>query len=131
MWSRIVETMLASWLAVSPFVFGFPDDELLLWVNAWAGAAAVMVLALGSLARRFDKLHLGILAVAGWLAGHTFLAAATTPPPPPYQNQLAVALLLAMLAVLPTRIQQPPDAWLRFHARHGRSADPDRLPGND
>jgi len=42
MWSRIVEAMLACWLAISPFVFAFGDDDTLLWINALAGAALVL-----------------------------------------------------------------------------------------
>jgi hypothetical protein len=129
MWSRIVEAMLACWLAVRPFVFAFGDDDALLWINALAGAALVLTLSLASLARRFDKAHLGIYAVSAWLAGHAFFGTVATPPPAPYQNQLIVALLLGLLAALPTRTQEPPRAWIEFYAERGRGVDPHPLPG--
>lgn len=127
MWSRVVEVMLACWLLVSPFVFDVAGEERALRANAWIGAAVVMTLALASMARRFRHAHLGILVVALWLAAHTFLAPEVTPPGPAYQNQLVVALLLAMIAVLPSRTQEPPEGWVAFYVRRGRRIDPYRI----
>lgn len=112
MWPRIVETMLACWLAVSPFVFRYSGDDPLLWWNAFACAALVACLSLASLAPRFDRLHFGVLAVAAWLAAPALAGIGSPPPAAPLQNQFLVALLLGMLAVLPTRSNRPPRPWL-------------------
>ena len=74
MWPRIVEVMLACWLTVSPFIFDYDEADRLLWITAYLSAAAVATLSLLSLSRRFDKVHLGILVVAAWLAvtGYAF-----------------------------------------------------------
>jgi len=123
MWSRVVEAMLACWLAISPFLFSFRDDDTLLWVNALGGGAAVAILALASLDPRRDRLHLGILAIAGWLAAHTLFAGGPPPVSAAHQNQIAVALLLAMLAILPTRSDRPPAPWVDFYERRRGTDD--------
>ncbi|HVS66526.1 MAG TPA: hypothetical protein VMT85_23825 [Thermoanaerobaculia bacterium] len=101
---------------VSVYLGLFDPGATLLWVHALAGGAAIAFLALASMSRRLDRLHLGILAVAAWLAGHTFLFA-PAPTPAAHQNQLVVALLLAMVAILPTRSAEPPASWVDFYAR--------------
>lgn len=119
MWARVVEVMLACWLAMSPFIFAYPDDLTLYWANDFFCAASVTVFALGSMSRRFDMLHLASLAVAAWLIAVACLAA-PSPPPPRLQNYVVTGLLFAMLAIIPTRSHAPPQKWLEFYADKAR-----------
>lgn len=128
MWSRVVEVMLACWLAISPFFFDTAGDESHPWIKTYVCAAAVMILSLASMARRFDKAHLGILLVSAWLAVPALRGIGTALPSPVVQNHFLIALLLTMLAVLPSRSLEPPRSWLEHHARAGHEADPYRLP---
>ena len=41
MWARAVEIALACWLALSPFIFGHPDEAAFLWYNDFACALAI------------------------------------------------------------------------------------------
>ena len=125
MWPRIVEVMLACWLTVSPFIFDYDEADRLLWITAYLSAAAVATLSLLSLSRRFDKMHLGILVVAAWLAVTGYAFGGERPAPAAYQNDLVVGLLLAMLAILPTRTSEPPQRWLELYARLDSSARDD------
>jgi len=46
MWARVVEFMLGCWLAISPFIFQHPADDLTLWVTDWMAASFVILFAL-------------------------------------------------------------------------------------
>lgn len=115
MWARVVEIMLACWLAMSPFVFDYADDMTLYWANDFTCATLIAVLAFVSLAPRFDLLHLASLAVAAWLIGVACVAA-PSPPPPHLQNYVVFGLLLVMVAIIPTRSGTPPQKWLDYYA---------------
>lgn len=98
-----MELALAAWLAVSPLILNDgPEPLLRQWVNHCACPLAVLVIVLMSLRRPSAHHNLLHLAVAGWLVGYP-LAAAAFPPPPALQSDIAVALLLAMFCVVPTR----------------------------
>ncbi len=116
MWARVVEVMLAGWLAISPFVFGHEPGRTDWWMKDFAGAGAVAVFALLSYWKRLEKIHLFTVVVAGWLIAGAFFSATVTAPAE--QNHLVVGLLLLMLAVIPSRSNQPPRGWVEFY-RHG------------
>jgi hypothetical protein len=118
MWARVVEIMLGCWLVISPFVFRHGPDESLLWANDLACGSLVAAISLAAFHPRLGRIHLLNGAVAFWLVGCGFLGA-PPPPPPALQNWVGVGLLLAMLAILPSRATLPPRAWLEF-ARRGR-----------
>ncbi|HRX85812.1 MAG TPA: hypothetical protein P5572_12405 [Phycisphaerae bacterium] len=118
MWPRVLEFVLACWLAISPFVFRSGAEVSWLWTNDLVCAFAVAAAALLSLHHRLHRTHLANLAVALWLIGLAF--ARTSPPPAAYQNDLVVGLLLILFTIIPSRAAHPPRAWQRFFEQaHG------------
>ena len=116
MFARVIEVMLAIWLALSPFIFRHPVDARFLWVNDFACATLVALFALLSYARALQHLHLLNGLVGLWLVLSAFLVG-DIPPEPGYQNFAATGLLLMMLAIVPSRSQEPPAAWRRYHGQ--------------
>jgi Na+/melibiose symporter-like transporter len=115
MWPRVTEILIAVWLASSPWIFAAPaESEFFLRANALACATLIALFALLSFRTVFGKAHLLTIAVALWMIGVAF-AAPDPPPPAPYQNFVVVALLLLMIAVLPSRASEPPKAWRDFY----------------
>jgi ABC-type transport system involved in cytochrome c biogenesis permease subunit len=116
MWARVVEVMLACWLAISPFVFRHSAEATMWWVNDLAGAFLVAFLALASFWKPLRGAHLAILLVALWLIGFAF-ATASYPAAPALQNHILVGLLLLMIALIPTEADLPPPSWRDLLAR--------------
>ena len=109
MWPRVVEGMLAVWLALSPFIFAETAGNPSPWV-LYGLATAVSTLALLSYWRPTRRAHLGILVVAlGMFLWGRF--AASTPPPPGYQHLITIGFLLRMFAIIPSDCLRPPYAW--------------------
>lgn len=109
MWARVVEVMLAVWLALSPFIF--PDEEKSpsQWL-LYALATLIATLAVLSYWRPTAQAHLGIFLVAiGMFLWGRF--AATPPPGPGYQNLIGVAFLLLMFAIIPNDCLRPARVW--------------------
>ena len=119
MWPRVVEVILGGWLAASPFILRHPADWLALWVNDFACAAAVMLLALLSFRAPLRQAHLAIVVVALWLIGFGYLAA-PHPAPAALQNDLLVGLLLLMFAIIPSEANLPPRPWRATAPRGGK-----------
>ncbi len=109
MWARVVEIMLAVWLALSPFVFHFSPDATLLWVNDFSCAALIALLGFLSLAKPLRHVHLLSLAVGTWLIA--FAYSAGLPPPAWAQNDIIVGLLVVMFAIIPSDATEPPPSW--------------------
>lgn len=109
MWSRVIEFMLACWLAVSPFIFRHDPEDFFLWAHDLICATLIGVCALVSFNSRLHRAHLLILPIAAWLVARAFLS--EPPPAPALQNHIVVGLLLLMLAVIPCRSSQPPRKW--------------------
>lgn len=118
MWARVVEVMFGCWLAVSPFIFGHPDDVPALWWNDFLCATAIIALALLSYYRPLQYAHLALIAVGLWLVGFGYVNS-TPPAAPAYQNEIFVGLFLLMFAIIPNEASQPPAAWREFHAEQG------------
>lgn len=113
MWPRVVEFMLACWLAISPFVFRHDPDATFLWASDLACAAVVAALSLGSFWRPAHWLHLLILVVSAWLVAVGFVGG--YPAPPARQNDIIVGILLLLLAVIPSYADQPPEKWRAYY----------------
>src|ERR1700733_6050280 len=67
MWARVVEFMLACWLAISPFIFRYPGNDMFLWANDFVCASLVALFALLSFWHPLRNIHLLTLGVALWL----------------------------------------------------------------
>lgn len=116
MWPRVVELMTGLWLGMSPFVFRQTEAiDRFVAVDLSVGTA-VVVLSLLSFWSPTAKAHfltvvlafgLGGLAYAGW----------ERPGPPAAQNELMVALILLLFAIIPNDCNRPPDSW-RGRALH-------------
>ncbi|HEX2254255.1 MAG TPA: SPW repeat protein [Thermoanaerobaculia bacterium] len=117
MWPRAVEVMLGLWLVVSPWIFGHwpapPSGSDL--VAGWL----VVVLALLSFWTPARRAHLGILAVAVWVAAYGYFAF-PHPAAPGAQNDILVGLTLLVFAIIPSDANQPPLAWRRFYEEKAR-----------
>jgi hypothetical protein len=116
MWPRIAELVIAAWLAASPFVL--PQDEPhalggLPWLSDVVCAALIATCALLSFTRSLAWLHLGELPIAAWLLGYGFLASPATLPV--LQNDILMALVLPMFAIIPNRATLPPRSWREFN----------------
>lgn len=111
MWPRTAEVMLGLWLAASPFIFGHSAAEPRLWWNDFICAALVMTISLASFHDRTRRAHLLNIAVALWLMAFAYFTSGS-PAPPAAQNDLAVGILLLMLAIIPSRASEPPQSWI-------------------
>lgn len=110
MWSRDVEIMIGCWLAMSPFIFGHPSVETAWWINDFACALAVVLLAGSSYWKPLRHAHFGQLAVGVWLIGfaywHGFGVEGGAPGA--MQNSVSVGLLLGMFGLIPNNASKPP-----------------------
>lgn len=119
MWPRVVELMLAVWLALSPFVFRYGPEAPAAWWGLDFGVSVVVLAASGiSFWHRARRAHLITFAAGLGLALHGYLAAGPASAPP-LQNHLLTGLLLSMLAILPSQGEVPPARWVRFYAEGG------------
>jgi hypothetical protein len=113
MWVRTIEFMLGCWLALSPFILRYPSHETFLWSSDLTCAGLIIVFSLLSFYPPLSKMHLFNLGVAFWLLG---LGYATFPEIalPPQENSVSIALLIFMLALIPTHSHIPPQSWVEF-----------------
>jgi hypothetical protein len=109
MWARVVETMLACWLAISPLIFRGAAATATLWMIDLATAALVALFALASFWPPTRHAHLAIIAVASALITAGMLS--SYPPEPTDQNHILVGLLLLLFAIVPNEATHPPKAW--------------------
>ena len=113
MWARVVEVMIAIWLALSPFIFHHPAKETFLWMNDFICACLVALFALFSFWHPLRKIHLVTLAVAFWLWTQGYgnfpeRASAAA------QNSVVIGLLLLMLAIVPSYSEKSSFSWQKF-----------------
>jgi hypothetical protein len=113
MWARVVEFMLACWLALSPFILRYPAEDTFLWANDFICASLVALFALLSFWHPLRKIHLMTLGVALWLwgLGYTSLPGIT---PPPQENSVVIGLMLLMLAIIPSHSHHTTLSWQEF-----------------
>lgn len=119
MWQRTVEAMLAIWLAMSAFIFQYPDDKVLWWWHDWIVALVVILLATGSLLTQLRHAHFLELVVAVWLIGHGWFAASEGLGAPAMQNWICLGLLLLMTAIIPTDSTATPIRWRNWYQSQG------------
>ena len=110
MWARVAELMIGVWLVLSPFIFrGTESLEHFIVIDISVGSI-VVVLSLLSFWDRTAWAHfgtallalaLGLFAYFGW----------ERPGPPAAQNEITVALLLLLLAIIPNEASEPPKPW--------------------
>lgn len=116
MWARVVEFMLACWLAASPFIFSHSADATVLWISDYACATLVGTFALISYWRPMRHAHLLTLAVALWMVGFGRLGE-SAPLSAGFQNNMITGLLLLMFAIIPNDAFHPPKAWYEDEPR--------------
>jgi hypothetical protein len=117
MWARVVEMMLGCWLIVSPWIFRHPTYETALWWIDIASGSLVVIFALFSFWERTYRAHLGTVLLA--LALGLFGRFAMPPEHVAAQNHVTVALLLLMLAIIPTEASRPPLKWREHYTARG------------
>jgi len=113
MWARVVELMLAIWLALSPFILRFSHDETFLWTNNFVCAFLVTLFAFLSFWHPLRKIHLLTVGIAFWLWGlgySSFPKIAS----PSLENSVVIGILLFMLAIIPTHSDQLSHPWQEF-----------------
>jgi hypothetical protein len=127
MWPRLAELAIAAWLAASPFVFSRGEVSAagaMPWLSDMVCAALIASCALLSFTRPLAWLHLAELAVAAWLLGYGFLA--SPEPLPALQNDILVAMVLPMFAIIPNRAMLPPRSWREYSTSQTPDKSPDR-----
>ncbi len=118
MWARIVEVMIAVWLALSPFIFHYPSEETFLWTNDFVCACLVALFALFSFWHPLRKIHLVTIAIAFWLwgLGYRDFPEKTAVS---LQNSVVIGLLLLILAIVPSHSSQLSHPWQKFTKKKG------------
>lgn len=111
MWARVVEVMIACWLAVSPPVFRGADASGACWAFDLVIAGLTATIALASYWPPTRHAHLLLIAVAGVLIGAGMWAPSPTPLD---QNHILVGLLLLLFAIIPNEASRPPAAWHEY-----------------
>jgi hypothetical protein len=112
MWARVAEMMLGLWLAISPLVFrGTPGVERFVALDLATGAA-VVAFSLASFWRRTQLAHLATAALAVALGVQAYVTW-ERPGPPAAQNEIIVAMLLLLFAIIPNESSEPPRPWRR------------------
>ena len=113
MWARVVEFMLACWLALSPFILRYSANETFYWANDLVCAFLIALFALLSFWHPLRKIHLLTLGVALWLwgLGYTSFPGIT---PPAQENSVVIGLMLLMLAIVPSHSHHISPSWHEF-----------------
>lgn len=109
--------MIGCWLLASPFIFRHEAAHTALWVNDMLCGLGAVAVGFFSFWRRTWWAHFLLLPLAGWLIVYAYLAG--LPSPPSAQNQIVVALLLAMFAIIPNDIDRMPADWRKFYEDEG------------
>lgn len=113
MWARIIEFILACWLALSSFIMQAPLQEASLRTNNLVCAFLVALFALLSFWKPLKNVHLLTLGVALWLWGLGYSAFPELPLPV-HENGVIVGLLLLMLAIVPSSSSRLSPSWEKF-----------------
>jgi len=113
MWARVVEVMLACWLAINPPVFAHATEGAIAWWPDLTAAGFVSVLALVSYWPPLRLAHLASLLVAAWLVVDGYFFGAGSPHG---ESHVVSGLLLAMFAIVPNHATRPPRGWREFYA---------------
>lgn len=119
MWARVVEIMLATFLAISSFIFPYPAP---LWIFDIIVATWLYTFSFLSFYFPLRKIHLLNL-----LASFALLIAAFTrevsPPPHAFQNYAVLGLLLFMFVLVPSYADEPPVPWSDYFKKKEKNGD--------
>jgi hypothetical protein len=116
MWPRYCEMLLGLWLMAAPWVLNYGSADAFRMTGV-AAAAGIFLLDILSVKFTVRYSHLAIAGIALGLLIHAYFVlpgeAAGT------QNNILVALLLLMFAILPTEATLSPPSWREFNGRRG------------
>lgn len=112
MWARILEFMLACWLAISPFIFRYPKEPLFVWINDFTCSILIAFFALICYVKSLRQMHLWNLGMAFWLYATGYFLHL---PKGASQNYIVLGILLLMTAILPSESEKPPKPWRDFY----------------
>ena len=114
-WPRYSEMVLGLWLIVAPWILNYGDLSVFRPVNI-AAATGILVLDILSITLYKRYAYLAVLGIALGLLVHAYFA--LPPEVAGTENNIIVALLLLMFAILPTEATLPPPSWRTFHDKH-------------
>lgn len=114
-WPRYSEMLLGLWLIVTPWILNYGDSDVSRTVNI-AAATGILVLDILSITLYKRYAYLAVLGIALGLLVHAYFA--LPPEAAGTENNIIVALLLLMFAILPTEATLPPPSWRTFHDKH-------------
>ena len=114
MWARVVEFMLACWLAISPFIFAYPSKATFFWANDFITSVLIAFFALISFYAPLKKMHLCNLLVALYLIALAFVLKGD-PMESTLQNYMVLGILFLMIAIVPTDASSSPQPWRDFY----------------
>jgi hypothetical protein len=110
MWARTAELMIGFWLVLSPLIFRGTPDAGSFVVRDVAAGSLVVLFSLLSFWRRTEWAHLVTMALA-LLLGLAAYFGWSRPGPPAAQNEIMVAWMLLLLAIVPNEATRPPRPW--------------------
>jgi len=113
MWARTIEVAAGCWLLMSPFIFVHPSGNFRLWATDLVVGSLTIMLALISYWKPLRGAHWLTFAIAQGMVAAGFSSG--TPAPAAIQNEILVGLLLAMLAIVPSLSESPPESWRRLN----------------
>ena len=113
-WPRYCEMLLSLWLLAALWTLNYGDSNIFRAVNI-AAAAGILLLDILSVTLYKRYAYLGVLGIALGLLVHAYFA--MPPEAAGTQNNIIVALLLLMFAILPTEATLPPPSWREFHEK--------------
>ncbi len=119
MWARVIECMLAFWLALSPHIFF--HETAFLWKNDLTCGTLVLVFSLLSFHSKWSRTHLANLFVAFWLIGLGFVSK-DSPLPPALENHVIMGLILLIFALVPSHSERPSSSWENFYRLRWRGS---------
>lgn len=120
MWGRVVEFMLACWLAISPFLFGYPKDAHFFWMNDFTCSFLVACFSLASFYKPLRKMHLCNLGISFYLIALSYILQ-SSPMYEALQNYMVLGLLFLMIAIVPSDAEKSPLPWEEFYKRKHKS----------
>lgn len=113
MWARVVEFIVAIWLALSPSIFSYPPEETFLQTNDYICAFLIALFALLSFWHPLRKIHLLTLVVDLWLWGLSYIGFPAEALPL-QENAAIIGLVLLMLGIVPSHSHKLSRSWHEF-----------------
>lgn len=114
MWARVVEFMLACWLAISPFIFAYPKEITFFWANDFICSVMIAFFSLVSFYRPLQKMHLCNLLIAFYLIALAYFFR-DSGLDALLQNYVILGYLYLMIALIPTDSSKQPKPWRDFY----------------